>query len=82
MTVKAERQPEQDLDSHTGDSLDCRGPLNRLPDYRERRDDYGSHSILDFVEYLQIELGSPSSLPTVWGGGDNRMKPVATAPSR
>lgn len=33
-------------------------------------------------KYFQIELGSPGSLPTVRGSSDNRMEPVAAAPSR
>lgn len=52
MTVKDERGPKQDADSHIGNSVERRDPRRRLNDHHDTRDDRHSDSILDFVEAL------------------------------
>ncbi len=57
MTVKDDRGPKQEADSHIGNSVDSRIPRRPQHDTRDTRDCHGSDSILDFVELLPDRAG-------------------------
>ncbi len=75
MTVKARRQLEQCVDSHVGDSLNCRGPLRRPFRHCASRNSCDGNSIPEYVELI-------FRLCQRRGGGDNQMKLVASVRSR